>query len=39
MEEERVITTEVGQEMARECRAQFAEVSARTGHGVDEVRK
>ena len=38
LEDERKIETERGEEMAKEFKAQFAEVSARTGAGVDKVR-
>ena len=37
MESERVVTTEQGQEKARQMDAHFYEVSAKTGNGIEEV--
>lgn len=37
LEENRRVDTERGEKVAREFKAQFAEVSARTGEGVEEV--
>ena len=37
LEEDRRVDTETGEEAALDFKAQFAEVSARTGEGVDEV--